>query len=356
MLAVVPFQVVHLGGAPGEIGLTLGVFALSAMVGRPFVGVLLDRERHRALLVGGGTVFATASFLYIAADTIGALIAVRAFHGIGMALTATTVPLLADRLAPPGRRGEAIALQYSAQVLAGGVAPAIGYALAQSAGPSAVFAWSGALGTLGAIVAARIAVPRRDRGTEASDPPVRGPLPWDRSAVPVGALLGVAQIGYGAVTSFVPIQAGVAGLQNAGLYFTAFSAAMIAGQIAGGRASDRFGRVWVIAPGLALGGLGVLLTPFLPEWSLLFGAALFGLGLGSSTTALFAAAVDRAAPGRAGVAMGTAGVLLELGIGGGSIATGAVSQFAGLPTAFFLAGITGLIGAAVAPLALRRRR
>ncbi len=354
MLAVVPLQAVHLGGAPGEIGLMLGVFALSAMMGRPFVGLLLDREQHRALLVGGGLVFATASVLYIPANSIGALIAVRVFHGIGMALAATTIPLLADRLAPAGRRGEAIALQYSAQVLAGGVAPAIGFTLAQAAGTSAVFVWSGALGAVGALVAMRIAVPRRDRSAETSDAPVRAWLPWDSSAVAVGALLGVAQIGYGAVTSFVPIQAGVAGLENAGLYFTAFSAAMIAGQFAGGRASDRFGRTWVIAPGLALGGVGVLLTPFLPAWSLLLGAALFGFGLGASTTALFAAAVDRAAPGRSGVAMGTAGVLLELGIGGGAIATGVVSQAADLPTAFILAGITGLIGGAVAPLILRR--
>ncbi|TAK22165.1 MAG: MFS transporter [Chloroflexota bacterium] len=316
------------------------------MCARPFVGWRLDRDRRVVIHILGSLVFVTASLAYIAVGSIGALLIVRAYHGLGIALSATALPSLADHLALPGRRGEAIALQATSQVVAAAAMPAIGSYIAAIWGTTALFAVCAAAGALGAAVA--LAIRERPSPRE-----VGPPRPFfEKDAVPSGLVMVGLQISYGTIVSFVPIQAARVGLANPGWFFAGLHLAMLVGQVIGGRASDRHGRAAVLVPALLQCAVGVALIPLMPGTLLLLPAVCIGIGMGAAIPTLFAVAVDRSRPERSGAALGTLGMLLELGIGGGSIAAGIVGQAMGLDAAFLIAAAIAVV-AAMGALALR---
>jgi MFS family permease len=343
----------------------LGVFALSAMCLRPVAGWQMDRRGRVPVLALGAAIFAVASFGYVLVQSIAALLLLRVFHGAGMGLGATAAPVLAGDLAPAGRRGEAIGLQGAAQNLASAIGPAAGAAVAVALGYAPLFLAAGALAAVAAVVARLIAEPGgRVAAASASLAPsaeasAARPGPRARLArfYAPGALhpallaLGL-HAAYGAVISFVPLYALRAGLDNPGLYFLVFALAMIGGQTTGGWASDRVGRTAVIVPGLLLLAAGVAMLPLLSGWAILASALVVGLGQGSAQPTIFALAVDRVDPADRGVALGTVGTLLELGIGAGSIAAGLIAEAAGLATMFAALAVAPLAAAA---LALARR-
>jgi MFS family permease len=347
------------------------VFALSAMCLRPVAGWQMDRRGRVPVLALGAAIFAVASFGYVVVSSVGALLLLRVFHGVGMGLGATAGPVLAGDLAPAGRRGEAIGLQGAAQNLASAVGPAAGAALAVALGHVPLFLAAGGLAAVAAVVALLIAEPGRGRDPASAGPapsaspahPSPAPAGPDAPRTPLArfyapgalhpALLALGlHAAYGAVISFVPIYALRAGLANPGLYFLVFALAMICGQTAGGWASDRVGRTAVIVPGLLLLSAGVAMLPLLSGWALLASALVVGLGQGSAQPTIFALAVDRVDPTDRGVALGTVGTLLELGIGAGSIAAGVIAEAAGLGTMFVALAVAPL---AAAILALARR-
>jgi MFS family permease len=343
LLTVLPLYALELGGRESEVGLVLGVFALSAMCLRPFVGRQLDRRGRVPLLALGGLVFALASAGYGLVGSIAGLLALRAFHGIGMALGATAGPVLAGDLAPPGRRGEAIGVHGSAQNVASALGPPLGAGLALTLGHPPLFVGAAAAAAAAALCATRIREPLRPAVEAAA--PRRNPLL--ASALVPGVLALGLHVAYGTLASFVPVRALRVGLENPGLYFLAFALSMIAGQTVGGRLSDRLGRGAVIVPGLLLLAAGTALVGYLEGTLLLGSGVIAGLGQGAAQPALLALAVDRVGPGERGAALGTVGTFVELGIGGGSILAGLLAERLGLEAAFAIIALAPLSSAAL---------
>jgi MFS family permease len=350
LLTALPLYALDLGGRESEVGLVLGVFALSAMCLRPVAGVQLDRRGRVPILALGALIFALASAGYAIVPSLVALLALRAFHGTGMALGATAGPVLAGDLAPVGRRGAAIGLQGSAQNVASALGPPIGAALAASLGYPRLFLAAAAMAAAGFLCATRIREPPRAGAAARS----ARTAPFVARAVAPGAVALGLNVAYGTLASFVPVYAVRVGLSNPGLYFLAFALSMIAGQTVGGRLSDRFGRAAVLLPGLLLLAAGVALVPSFSGWALLASGVVAGLGQGAAQPTLFALAVDRVGPAERGAALGTVGTFLELGIGGGSILAGLLAERAGLETTFRLIAAAPLFSAALT-LSLTRR-
>ena len=344
LLTALPLYALELGGRESEVGLVLGVFALSAMCLRPIAGWQMDRRGRVPVLALGALIFAVASAGYALVSSIGALLLLRVFHGAGMGFGATAGPVLAGDLAPTGRRGQAIGLQGAAQNLAAAAGPALGAAIAIAWGYGALFGVAAGAGAGAVLAALLIREPARP-------PAATGRLYSPAALHPALLALGL-HAGYGAVISFVPLYALRTGLENPGLYFLVFALAMIAGQTVGGWASDRVGRTAVIVPGLLLLAAGLALLPLVAGWGILASALVVGLGQGSAQPSIFALAVDRADASERGAALATVGTLLELGIGAGSILAGVIAERAGLGAMFVAMALAPLAAAA---LALARR-
>jgi MFS family permease len=123
---------------------------------------------------------------------------------------------------------------------------------------------------------------------------------------------------------------------------------VIVTRVVAGRLSDRYGRVVVAAPGLALVGIGMFVeaaaSSIVP---LVASAILFGAGFGALFPTLMAFAVDRVPARERGSAMATYTAAIDLGIGAGAPLLGAVKGAAGYPAMYVVSGAIAFIGVAI---------
>jgi len=337
LLAILPLYLKDdLGGSDSEVGLIIGVFAFAALVPRPFIGREIDRGGSKRFLIAGAIIFSISSLLYLLADSIPLLMGVRLLHGVGMACFHTAAFAFIAELAPPSRRGEAMGLWGLMSTFSTAIGPYFGLTLRDAAGVETVFIVSAvcAVAALGLITFVR--EPVRERVTSTSHP---GGL-FEPSVLSPAILALLFTFVYGAVQSFIILYAEERNIGRAGLYFTAFAAAVLLSRLFGGRFADRYGRWAVILPALAIGIASLLVlarTDTLPL--LLLTGALFGLSFGAVHPALTALAIDLVPPARRGAGMATFTSAFELGIGSGSVLMGLVAASTSYSTMFAVCAI-----------------
>ena len=100
-----PCYALSLGGTNTEVGLIIGILALTSLAARPLLGIWMDRAGRRGFLVAGAGIYVLASLGYWTIQSVGGLLLWRVVHGIGLATFSTAAASLAGDLAPPG--GEA---------------------------------------------------------------------------------------------------------------------------------------------------------------------------------------------------------------------------------------------------------
>lgn len=105
LMPTIPVFVQQMGGTPLMVGLVNGVFTISALALRPWIGLALDRHGRKLIWMIGTFVFVLATFGYIWALTIPLLFLMRIIHGAGWGVVTTA---------------SATAGRYCAHVQAGG--------------------------------------------------------------------------------------------------------------------------------------------------------------------------------------------------------------------------------------------
>ena len=256
LITALPLYARGLGASDAEIGLIIGLFAAAAMVARLPVGLVLDTRGRVPVLVVGAAIFAVSSVGYGIAASLWILLAIRLFHGVGMSGFNTAAPTLAVDIAPAGLRGTALSLNSAAALIASGIGPAAGVAIALALGYPTLFAVSAGLAMSALAFCVLIREPRRTPHRGATLPSLRST--FHRGVIWPGFVLLCLQLTYGAVVSFVPILAVQRGMENPGLFFTAYAIASVGAQAVAGQVSDRLGRRAAIVPGLVLVGLGLV--------------------------------------------------------------------------------------------------
>lgn len=343
ILPVMPLYVASLGGTSSQIGLIIGLFAAMAMLMRPPAGWLIDTRGTRPILLVGMAIFLLASLGYIAVQSVQPILALRLFHGIGMGLFPTAATVVIAELAPPRRRGEAMGWFGIANSLGLILGPVVGPSVAGRAGFPSLFLLAAGAAAVG--LACICLVPAADRPAGQSRLPRPRDLFCPAAALPSLILL-LLYVPYGTVVAFIPLVATARGIENPGLFYTVFAAAMLLVRAKAGEISDRRGRAVAIVPGMILTGLSSLILGLTTgPFGVLAGGALLGLGFGTAQPALMALTTDRVAPAERGKAMGTFYAAWELGIALGAAGGGwllNVTDFAAL----FLVGAAIPIGGA----------
>jgi MFS family permease len=344
LLPSLPLFVRSLGASDRAIGVIMGGFAVTSMLLRPWTGWAADRWGRRPFMLAGAAVFALAPLGYASSVGVLALVAVRLFHGAGMALYPTAASALVADVAPPARRGEFLGLFGAAGSIGMALGPIIGVALAARFGFAGLFATAGSVAVISMLLVLAMREARRPavhvpftvRGT--INPKVLGP----------SLVMLCLMLTYGVQVTFLPLHA--ARLEvNPGIFFLVYAASLTLTRGPAGRLSDRFGRRPVAAVGLVLAAvaLGVLANGESASGLALSGA-IYGLAGGIAQPALTAWCVDLAAPSDRGRAMGTFFTALELGIAIGAMSSGiAVAQW-GFVVTFLATGGIALAGAGLA--------
>jgi MFS family permease len=338
-----PGYIQEIGGDAAQIGLAFGLSTLSAIAVRPLVAPLIDRWGRKGALLVGAALFTLEPVLYTLTTSVWPFLAVRLIRGVGIATFTTAYTALVADLAPEGRRGEAVGLSGVTNNLGMLFAPALGLWVQSTWGYDVHFLASAAI----AAMCLGLVLPLRG-GDGAGLEHLEGEQFWAvaRKRPVWVAAWGITGLGvaYGAVLSFMPPLAGERALAAAGGYFTAFAAAMMAAQAAGGWLSDRLGRRAVAIPGLvvsALAAWGIALAQ--TDGGLLAAGAGLGLSWGLVRSGLDTAVMD-AVPARSrGTALGVLYTCFDAAIGIGSFGLGFVAQAQNYAAAFYVAALWAIV-------------
>jgi MFS family permease len=340
----------------GQIGLLMAAFAATAMGFKPHAGWALDVWGRRPLLLAGAGVFLLAAPLYMVAGGMWSLVVLRVFHGVGMGLFPTAGAAVVADLAPPDRRGEGMGYFSATGSLGFALGPVLGMTVVNATSFPVMCVWAGGL-ALGSLACAW-RLPETGTRVAVAPPPLTLDGLFSRQAMRPSLILFCLFVSYGGIMTFVPLLAREAGLRNPGWFFVVVALVILVLRAKGGTLSDRFGRVPVIAPSLAVAGLAVAGLGFqrtVP--GILAAGVLFAAGFGIASPALMAMATDGVAPEERGRAMGTLQTAWEMGNGTGALLLGQILSWSGgrFGLTYALSGAITIAGAALALLGRRRR-
>lgn len=321
------------------------VFGAGKWIASLPTGFLLDRVGRRSLLTSGLLLIAACDVASPMTSSYDVFLGLRALGGVGWAMfgTAATVTMV-DRPSARGR-GQAVSLLLMAETSGLLVGSAAGGWLYQRFGVASPFVFEAVCMVLAALAVGGWALPAAPGGAVA-----RGPRDWR----PLGQALRTPGVLLMGLTSAVLIatQTGVlvflfplylanrAGLgpETIGLVVSLGVVGRLLALWAGGRASDRWGRVRVLIPGVMayaalLGSVTFLTHPtVLGLWSLSIG------GVGGFVAATPAALIgDRVPPALRGVAVGVLRTMTDSGQILGPLVMGALADAVGLSAPYFLA-------------------
>jgi MFS family permease len=351
LLPLVPLFVEGpLGAGEFGIGLQIAVFAIAAIIARPFLGRLADRYGRRVLMVGGCVVAAFSGFALSQVEEYWQLLGLRLFTGVGEAAMFVGAATLIADLSPRDRRAEG-ASYFSVAVFGGiGIGPIIGEWVLDDTRFSEAFVVAGGCALVAAVIAlfvpARVVVdePVHDTIESAQSATGRRRLVHPTAILP-GLVLAAGVAAFATFGAFVPDYARTVGLATSGGLFAVYSLVSILVRIFGATLPERLGPRRAVT--IALGNLavGLLILATVPEIPALWVAAVFvGIGMAFNYPSLLALTVNRVSDSDRAWAISSFTMFFEVGSVFGGLAVGAFAQIVGKQTGFFGGVLCCLVG------------
>ena len=354
------------GVASATLVLTfVATFGLSKALANLAAGSLAGRSGRRRTLLAGWLLALPVPLLLAWAPSWWWIIAANALLGVSQGLTWSMTVIMKIDLVGPRRRGIAMGLNESAGYLAVALAAlASGYAAARwglRAGPAYLGMTISAAGLLLTALWVRD-TSGHARVEEAAQPGKPGEglslmQVLRRSLWSNRGLFSVSQAGFvnnlndGLAWGLFPLYFTAAGLplRVVALLVAIYPAVWGIGQLGTGALSDRWGRKWPIAVGMALQG-GALIAIALTRGAAAWAVELVALGVGTALVypALLAAVGDIARPSWRSAAVGVYRLWRDLGYVAGALLAGVLADALGMGVAIAVVGaITGASGAVV---------
>jgi MFS family permease len=151
LIPTLPIYLSKSGSNEVEIGVLIGVFAVSSLFLRPFVGRALLRIPEKNFLMVGGLLYALASAAYLFTPPFWPFFFVRVLQGIGYACSSTAILTLIANVSPEGHRGQSLGYFLLTNNMSSALAPTIGMFLINNFGFSTLFLVCSGL-SIGALV------------------------------------------------------------------------------------------------------------------------------------------------------------------------------------------------------------
>ena len=341
LLTTLPYYVFATGGSNADVGMVTTVLAISAIVIRPFSGILLEKGDKKKLTIIGILISIVAIKSFAWAATIFTIMVIRFVHGFGWGITTTTYGTISSDLVPISRRGEGLGYFASSGTIAMSIGPPLGIILIQAKDFTGMFNVATIFTLLGLVLIYFVKIPKieiKSRGDSLASRLV------EKTALFPSFLVLILGLTYGGITSFITLYGDEVGIGNVGWFFTINAVFMFLIRPFSGKVFDSKGHFWVLVPGILFSFLGVLLLSYVKSTSMLILSAIaYGIGFGTVQPSLLAWAVNMAAPERRGAANGTFFSAFDIGIGVGSAALGSLGEKMSYEMMYRLSSITVII-------------
>jgi MFS family permease len=340
LIPTLPIYLSRLGSNEVEIGILIGIFAVSSLVLRPFVGRALLTIPEKNFMIAGALLSALTSIAYLLTPPFWPLLIVRVFQGIGFAFFQTASFTLVANMSSESHRGQSLSYFFLANITSVALAPSLGMFFINHFSFTLLFLACSGL-SLGALfITHRLG---RRQVVPSQDPSIGDGFLISRKALPPSIVSSFALFTWGALGAFFPLYAINHEVTNPGLFFTTIAIMLILGRSLGGKILDIYGRDEVILPSLFTYVISMVILAFsktLPMFILV--AVIYGIGHAFLMPALMADVLDRVGSSP-GPAMGTLTGISDLGISLGAVIMGIIVHWSGYPIMFLCLALMGII-------------
>jgi len=349
--AIMPLYVTHAGCGAETIGLFMGALSLSAVLGRPLIGIIIDRWGTKSVLITGSFLMAVTPLGFFALLDSGLTPLTwvfRLIQGLGYGAHFSAFFTYAAQSAPPDRRNEFVAKFGLSGMIAQMIGPYLGECLVEGPGFGAFLVTQFSFGALSFILALLLPVSQFQETTEIASTSAL-PTRWNKNNLILVLLLAIfMSICYSSAPSFIAPLAKERGIAGFGLFFTGFSFAGITIRLTGSHWGDRIGLRRVLVPAFFLYGISLFLLSLSRELSLMIIAGIFaGFGHGIAFPAVTTLGYNLASSRHSGRAMALTTGMMDGGAALTAFGLGLVAGKWGFPAVFRAAALFPILAITV---------
>ena len=273
MNVLIPLYVYDIGAPAQIVGMTVGAFAISAILVRPFIGPAFDAFNKKMILIISLLVIAVSTFLYSVATTVTAIFVIRLLHGAGLATSAALAQAMAADALPMQKMNSGISIFGLALAISQAIGPLVGLALLDFVGFQRAFRIS-ALVIIGGLILACVI---KEPGNHARKPyQFKLNRMFSKGAVTPALLIALLSMPFSCINAFIVIYGNLLGIEGMGAYFAVYAGCLLATRPLFGSLSDKHGVQRIIPIGLCFFVASILVLTFASSLPVFLLAAVIG--------------------------------------------------------------------------------
>lgn len=315
---------------PAQGGLMTTVFMAAAIATRPFVSSLMQKMDNKKLSLLSLGFIALSVGLCFGQNSVGFLLLLRVFHGIGFGIITTIFSTMATNMIPTHRLGEGIGYYGLATSVGTSLGPMLALALLQVFSFNTLIILSITLTIITLVLNLFVKGPK-------TAVPVKNTVhkvsfmehAFERKAFTPAILTAFFSITLGGVISFLRELGKEANIvASISLFFLVITIMMIMVRPVSGRMFDKYGHKVIIYPATIAGIIGLSLLAFTQNTlTLLIAAVFYGIAYGTVTPTLQALAVSSVPKEKQGTANAMYFSSMDLGMALGSTGLGIMASY-----------------------------
>ena len=340
LVPTLPIYLSRLGSTEVEIGILVGIFAVSSLVVRPLVGKALLRIPEKSFMIGGVLLFALTFVAYLWVSSFWLILILRIFQGVGFAFFNTASFTLIANVSSDANRGQNLSYFLIAFNISGALGPTLGMLLVNHFSFTLLFLVCLGLSLSSLFITNKL---ERRQVTPLRDSSIEEGLFFSPKAISPSLISFFSFFIWASVSAFFPLYAVDHGVTNPGLFFTTTAIMLILGRGLGGKIVDVYSKETIIPPCIATYVISMAILAFsetLPMFILV--AVILGIGHAFLIPASMAYALDRGGFSR-GTAMGTFLAITDLGLSLGPVVMSLIVRSSTYPIMFLCLAFTGIV-------------
>ena len=332
LIPTLPIFLSRLGTNERDIGVLLGVFAISSMISRFFVGRALNRYSEKSVLTVSALVLMAVFLCFIVLRTFWFILIIRIIQGIAYAFFHTTAFTYSINISSADHRAQNIAYFMIAPNIAAAIVAPLSVFLFDRYSSTVLFLFGFCLYACTLLLVWNVRKENDSTYQNKSEDQRVYLVEW-RIIIP--ALTSFLQVFvFGAMAAFFPLYAIQCGVKNPGFFFSINAMAIIAGRIFSGKILRVYSKEKIIPLFLSLSVIAMTILAISKTFPLFaLAGLLLGIGVAFFMPATMAYSLEYAGSS-SGTAVGTYQALIDLGLAIGPPIMGVIIPFAGYRVMF----------------------
>ena len=333
-------------GAQLSIATTIAsLMSWSALFLRPFAGLLSDRFNRKKIILISNLAIAVCLLLMSGAKTVTTLVAIRILHGIAFSFNSVAMMAFNTMYIPKDRLGEGMGWMALGTIVSQALGPNIGIALVEKTGYTACFAVAAAVCVVGVVIILMMHYehPVSDKSRKLD---INSLI--SLRILPYAAIMCLFSAGNGLASNMMVLFGDARGIANIGLFFTAYSIAMVVVRPFVGKLVDKKGLRFVLYPAIVLSSAAYfVLGSATALWMVILAAILKAVGQGSGQPGIQSTCLRQIGREKAGVVSSTCYIGQDIGNAVAPVIGGFVVERFGYSNLFYGYAVLLLVGASL---------